>query len=132
MYYDKIIFIIFLAPDIANEKPDCGTYGCKGIGHFKGPKYATHNSPSGCPYSPQNVAKTRNLPDRLLNLKSDIPEFEDDYSDKVRYEKIEKTKHNKTEKLAPIDVKPPKVEKYLKQEDEDSFDKIDKFDISER
>ena len=80
-----------LTPDNLNDRPECGTYGCKGIGHVKGPKYATHNSASGCPYSPQNLHKVRQLADRL-NLKHETCDFDDDVQDRP---KLEKSRQNK-------------------------------------
>ncbi|XP_064082090.1 lethal(3)malignant brain tumor-like protein 3 isoform X1 [Macrobrachium nipponense] len=45
----------------------CGTPGCKGIGHVKGPIYTTHHTAFGCPYSLQNLNKDPDsvIPDRL-------------------------------------------------------------------
>ena len=44
------------AEDIDNGM-GCGTPGCKGYGHIKGPIYTTHHTAYGCPYSVQNVTK---------------------------------------------------------------------------
>ncbi|XP_023234831.1 lethal(3)malignant brain tumor-like protein 1 [Centruroides sculpturatus] len=43
----------------------CPTPGCKGIGHIKGPKYTSHHSAFGCPYSHLNMNKDTALQDRL-------------------------------------------------------------------
>lgn len=43
----------------------CPTPGCKGIGHIKGPKYTSHHSAFGCPYSQINMNKDTALQDRL-------------------------------------------------------------------
>ncbi|XP_076647897.1 lethal (3) malignant brain tumor isoform X2 [Halictus rubicundus] len=123
-----------LTPDNLNDRPECGTYGCRGIGHVKGPKYATHNSASGCPYSPQNLHKVRQLSDRL-NLKHEACEFEDDVLDKPKTEKTDKIKMEKSEKpekLLFADERLPKTEKDIKQEDGELSDKNDKSENSEK
>ncbi|XP_076393048.1 lethal (3) malignant brain tumor isoform X3 [Megachile rotundata] len=120
-----------LTPDNLNDRPECGTYGCRGIGHVKGPKYATHNSASGCPYSPQNLHKVRQLSDRL-NLKHETCDFEDDVQDKPKTEKTDKIKMEKSEKFEKLeksffsDERLTKTEKDIKQEDGDFFDKHDR------
>lgn len=43
----------------------CPTTGCQGIGHIKGPKYTSHHSSFGCPYSQLNMNKETALQDRL-------------------------------------------------------------------
>ncbi|XP_029049038.2 lethal(3)malignant brain tumor-like protein 3 isoform X1 [Osmia bicornis bicornis] len=117
-----------LTPDNLNDRPECGTYGCRGIGHVKGPKYATHNSASGCPYSPQNLHKVRQLSDRL-NLKHETCDFEDDVQDKPKTEKTDKIKMEKSEKLEKIekpffsDERLTKTEKDTKLEDGDFYEK---------
>ncbi|ROT65230.1 putative lethal(3)malignant brain tumor-like protein 3 isoform X1 [Penaeus vannamei] len=60
-----------LTPEQQAEDVDsgmgCGTAGCKGIGHVKGPIYTTHHTAYGCPYSTQNLNKDLDtlIPDRL-------------------------------------------------------------------
>ncbi|XP_071536853.1 lethal(3)malignant brain tumor-like protein 3 isoform X2 [Panulirus ornatus] len=60
-----------LTPEQQAEDVDsgmgCGTPGCKGIGHVKGPIYTTHHTAYGCPYSFQNINKDLDsiIPDRL-------------------------------------------------------------------
>ncbi|XP_063975981.1 lethal(3)malignant brain tumor-like protein 3 isoform X2 [Diachasmimorpha longicaudata] len=70
-----------LTPEIVTDKTECGTPGCRGIGHIKGPKFATHNSPSGCPYSHQNLHKIRLTTDRL-NVKHEICDYDEDSLDR--------------------------------------------------
>ncbi|XP_053998897.1 lethal(3)malignant brain tumor-like protein 3 isoform X1 [Hylaeus anthracinus] len=123
-----------LTPDNLNDRPECGTYGCTGIGHVKGPKYATHNSASGCPYSPQNLQKVRQLSDRL-NLKHEACDFDDDMLDKPKTEKTEKIKMEKSEKSEKplfMEERLLKTEKDFKQEDGDLSDKNDKSENSEK
>ncbi|XP_014468814.1 PREDICTED: lethal(3)malignant brain tumor-like protein 3 isoform X1 [Dinoponera quadriceps] len=118
-----------LTPDNLNDRPECGTYGCRGIGHIKGPKFATHNSASGCPYSPQNLHKLRQMSDRLNFTKHETCDFEDDMQDKTRLEKTDKIKMEKPEKsdkLVFSDDRILLIEKDIKQEDGDSSDKNDK------
>ncbi|XP_068015499.1 lethal(3)malignant brain tumor-like protein 3 isoform X2 [Melanerpes formicivorus] len=43
----------------------CPTPGCHGIGHVKGPRYGTHYTLVGCPYSDVNLNKENQLQDRL-------------------------------------------------------------------
>ncbi|XP_076291349.1 lethal (3) malignant brain tumor isoform X2 [Lasioglossum baleicum] len=123
-----------LTPDNLNDRAECGMYGCRGIGHVKGPKYATHNSASGCPYSPQNLHKVRQLSDRL-NLKHETCDFEDDVLDKPKTEKTDKIKMEKSEKpekLLFADERLLKTEKDIKQEDGELSDKNDKSENSEK
>ncbi|XP_017878427.1 lethal(3)malignant brain tumor-like protein 3 isoform X2 [Ceratina calcarata] len=123
-----------LTPDNLNDRPECGTYGCKGIGHVKGPKYATHNSASGCPYSPQNLHKVRQLTDRL-NLKHEICEFDDDLQDRPKLEKTDRIKMEKTDKLDKpllLEERLLKTEKEIKQEDGEFSDKNEKSENSEK
>ncbi|XP_031835752.1 lethal (3) malignant brain tumor isoform X2 [Nomia melanderi] len=122
-----------LTPDNLNDRPECGTYGCRGIGHVKGPKYATHNSASGCPYSPQNLHKVRQLSDRL-NLKHEACDFEDDVLDKPKIEKTDKIKMEKSEKPEKLLFAEDrlKTEKDIKQEDGELSDKNDKSENSEK
>ncbi|KAK3862699.1 hypothetical protein Pcinc_031457 [Petrolisthes cinctipes] len=60
-----------LTPEQQAEDVDsgmgCGTPGCKGVGHVKGPIYTTHHTAYGCPYSIQNINKDLEsiIPDRL-------------------------------------------------------------------
>ena len=130
---DRIPAIV-VAPDNLSERAECGTHGCRGIGHIKGPKFATHNSASGCPYSPQNLQKIRIMSDRL-NGKHEICEYEDDFLDKPKVEKIDKIKTERLDKFDKYnfeDSKPFKFEKdAIKQEDGDS-DKNEKSETSER
>ncbi|XP_067135172.1 lethal(3)malignant brain tumor-like protein 4 isoform X2 [Centruroides vittatus] len=50
---------------ITQGQGGCPTPGCKGIGHIKGPKYTSHHSAFGCPYSQLNMNKDTALQDRL-------------------------------------------------------------------
>ncbi|NXD14967.1 LMBL3 protein, partial [Nothocercus nigrocapillus] len=43
----------------------CPTPGCQGIGHVKGPRYGTHYTLVGCPYSDVNFNRENFLLDRL-------------------------------------------------------------------
>lgn len=43
----------------------CPTPGCHGIGHIRGPRYGTHYTLVGCPYSDVNVSRENLLQDRL-------------------------------------------------------------------
>ncbi|XP_062449900.1 lethal(3)malignant brain tumor-like protein 3 isoform X3 [Rhea pennata] len=43
----------------------CPTPGCHGIGHVKGPRYGTHYTLVGCPYSDVNLNRENLLQDRL-------------------------------------------------------------------
>jgi len=123
----------YLAPDNLNDRPECGTYGCRGIGHVKGPKFATHNSASGCPYSLQNLNKTGQMPDRLNLAKGhefhEAYNYEEEMQEKLKLEKTDRIKIEKPEKsdklLFPDDGM-LSVEKEIKQEDGDSSDKNDK------
>ncbi|KAJ8911381.1 hypothetical protein NQ315_014212 [Exocentrus adspersus] len=56
-----------LTPDDVYDFLECPTVGCKGQGHTKGPKYATHSSQKYCPYAEENIDAERVLPDRLLS-----------------------------------------------------------------
>ncbi|XP_011698405.1 PREDICTED: lethal(3)malignant brain tumor-like protein 3 isoform X3 [Wasmannia auropunctata] len=119
--------------DNLNDRPECGTYGCRGIGHIKGPKFATHNSASGCPYSPQNLNKTGQMPDRLNLTKShdfhESYDYEEELQEKIKLEKTDRIKIEKSEKsdkLAFSDDGILMIEKEIKQEDGDSSDKNDK------
>ncbi|KAK0089357.1 hypothetical protein PV325_007702 [Microctonus aethiopoides] len=117
------------------ERTECGTPGCRGIGHVKGPKFATHNSASGCPYSPQNLHKIRLVSDRL-NVKHEICDYDEDSSLHTRkVEKTEKLKHERSEKsgkISPIHYKPLKSEKDIKQEDGEFSDRNERPETSER
>ncbi|XP_058797156.1 lethal(3)malignant brain tumor-like protein 3 [Phymastichus coffea] len=121
-----------LTQDNLSERPECGTFGCRGIGHVKGPKFATHNSASGCPYSPQNINKIKTITDRL-NLKHEVNDFDEEVTvEKPKLEKLEKNKTDRFEKrLLSFEEKPIKTET-IKQEDGDSSDKNEKIDTSER
>ncbi|XP_015605314.1 lethal(3)malignant brain tumor-like protein 3 isoform X2 [Cephus cinctus] len=120
-----------LTAEQLNERPECGTPGCRGIGHIKGPKFATHNSPSGCPYSPQNLHKVRAIPDRL-NVKHEACEFDDDLLERSRTERIKAEKSDRCEKPLPTEEKPIKTEKDIKQEDAEYSDKNEKPESLER
>lgn len=101
---------------------------------MKGPKYATHNSASGCPYSPQNLHKVRQVSDRL-NLKHDVLDFDDDVLDRPKIEKTDKVKMEKSERPEKplfIEDRIMKTEKDIKQEDGEFSDKNDKSETSER
>lgn len=50
---------------VKNDQTGCPTTGCFGIGHLKGPKYTSHHSAFGCPYSPPNMSKENAMGDRL-------------------------------------------------------------------
>ncbi|XP_053310669.1 lethal(3)malignant brain tumor-like protein 3 [Spea bombifrons] len=43
----------------------CPIAGCKGIGHVRGPRYGTHYTAVGCPYSDVNMSRESILQDRL-------------------------------------------------------------------
>lgn len=54
----------------------CPTPGCLGLGHIKGPKYTSHHSAFGCPYSQMNINKLENtLQDRVVLSKEAIAEM---------------------------------------------------------
>ncbi|XP_072276209.1 lethal(3)malignant brain tumor-like protein 3 [Pyxicephalus adspersus] len=44
----------------------CPIPGCKGIGHVRGPRYGTHYTAVGCPYSEVNLNRESLLQDRLI------------------------------------------------------------------
>jgi hypothetical protein len=44
----------------------CGIPGCRGIGHAKGARFATHSSVASCPYSSQNMDNDDILPERVM------------------------------------------------------------------
>ncbi|XP_024880512.1 lethal(3)malignant brain tumor-like protein 3 isoform X2 [Temnothorax curvispinosus] len=122
-----------LTPDNLNDRPECGTYGCRGIGHVRGPKFLTHNSASGCPYSPQNLNKSGQMPDRLnLSKNHDSHEaydYEGEIQEKIKLEKTDRIKIEKPEKSDKLlfsDDGMLMIEKEIKQEDGDSSDKNDK------
>ncbi|XP_029658722.1 lethal(3)malignant brain tumor-like protein 3 isoform X1 [Formica exsecta] len=120
-----------LTPDNLNDRPECGTYGCRGVGHVKGPKFATHNSASGCPYSLQNLNKSVQMPDRLSSSRHDAYDFEEEIQEKPKLEKTDKIKMEKCEKsdkLLFTDDRLLIIEKEIKQEDGDLSDKNDKFE----
>lgn len=128
-----IYFYYCVAPDNLNDRPECGTYGCRGIGHVKGPKFATHNSASGCPYSPQNLNKSGQMPDRLnLSKNHDFHEtydYEEEIQEKIKLEKADRIKIEKPEKSDKLlfsDDGILMIDKEIKQEDGDSSDKNDK------
>ncbi|XP_044143802.1 lethal(3)malignant brain tumor-like protein 3 [Bufo gargarizans] len=58
-----------LPPGVADTSPapgqGCPIAGCKGIGHVRGPKYGTHYTAVGCPYSEVNLNREIFLQDRL-------------------------------------------------------------------
>ncbi|KMQ94309.1 lethal malignant brain tumor-like 3 protein [Lasius niger] len=120
-----------LTPDNLNDRPECGTYGCRGIGHVKGPKFATHNSASGCPYSLQNLNKSVQMPDRLSSSRHEPYDFEEEIQEKPKLEKTDKIKMEKCEKSDKLlfsDERLLIIEKEIKQEDGDFSDKNDKFE----
>ncbi|KAJ7424601.1 hypothetical protein WISP_27916 [Willisornis vidua] len=43
----------------------CPTPGCQGIGHVRGPRYGTHYTVVGCPYSDVNLNRDNPFQDRL-------------------------------------------------------------------
>ena len=45
------------------ETSSCPVPGCSGLGNVRGPRFLTHNSVGGCPYSDVNLDK--DMPDRL-------------------------------------------------------------------
>uniref|UniRef100_A0A8C0GQE8 SAM domain-containing protein n=1 Tax=Chelonoidis abingdonii TaxID=106734 RepID=A0A8C0GQE8_CHEAB len=47
----------------------CPTPGCQGIGHVRGPRYGTHYTLVGCPYSEVNLNREGSLQDRLSGEK---------------------------------------------------------------
>uniref|UniRef100_A0A8D0LA39 SAM domain-containing protein n=1 Tax=Sphenodon punctatus TaxID=8508 RepID=A0A8D0LA39_SPHPU len=47
----------------------CPTPGCQGIGHVRGPRYGTHYTLVGCPYSEVNLNRESSLQDRLSGEK---------------------------------------------------------------
>lgn len=125
------LFCYCVAPDNLNDRPECGTYGCRGVGHVKGPKFATHNSASGCPYSLQNLNKSVQMPDRLSSSRHDAYDFEEEIQEKPKLEKTDKIKMEKCEKsdkLLFTDDRLLIIEKEIKQEDGDLSDKNDKFE----
>uniref|UniRef100_A0A8C5LJM0 SAM domain-containing protein n=1 Tax=Leptobrachium leishanense TaxID=445787 RepID=A0A8C5LJM0_9ANUR len=48
----------------------CPIAGCKGIGHVRGPRYGTHYTAVGCPYSDVNMIRESLLQDRLSGERS--------------------------------------------------------------
>jgi hypothetical protein len=127
-----ISFYYCIAPDNLNDRPECGTYGCRGIGHVKGPKFATHNSASGCPYSPQNLNKSGQMPDRLNLTKGqdshEAYDYEQDLQEKIKLEKSDRIKIEKSEKSDKLlfsDEGILMIDKEIKEEG-DSSDKNDK------
>ncbi|XP_016842444.1 lethal(3)malignant brain tumor-like protein 4 isoform X5 [Nasonia vitripennis] len=114
-----------LTPDNLTDRPECGTFGCRGIGHVKGPKFATHNSASGCPYSPQNLNKIKTITDRL-SLKHEANDVDEDFvAERTKYDKSERIKSERAEKrLLSYEEKSIKVEN-MKHEDGDSCDRMD-------
>lgn len=132
VYFNCINF--FLASENLAERTECGTPGCRGIGHVKGPKFATHNSASGCPYSQQNLHKIRLVSDRL-NVKHEICDYDEDSLHTRKVEKTEKLKHERSEKsgkISPIHYKSLKSEKDIKQEDGEFSDRNERPETSER
>uniref|UniRef100_A0A8C6ZJ28 SAM domain-containing protein n=1 Tax=Nothoprocta perdicaria TaxID=30464 RepID=A0A8C6ZJ28_NOTPE len=51
--------------DVGTAGQMCPTPGCQGIGHVKGPRYGTHYTLVGCPYSDVNLNRENLLLDRL-------------------------------------------------------------------
>ena len=49
----------------------CPTPGCRGLGHIRGAKYASHHSLAACPYSTRNLDGEDPLPDRLQGAERD-------------------------------------------------------------
>ncbi|XP_046424366.1 lethal(3)malignant brain tumor-like protein 3 isoform X2 [Neodiprion virginianus] len=122
-----------LTPENLNDRPECGTYGCRGIGHVKGPKYATHNSASGCPYSPQNLVRLKLLPDRL-NVKQDSCDFEEDIHDRPKgdkFERIRMERSDKNEKYLYHDDKSERISRVEHSENPFEF-KHEKTEYPER
>ncbi|KAM8976575.1 lethal(3)malignant brain tumor-like protein 4 [Pelodytes ibericus] len=58
-----------LPPGTTDSSPvpgqGCPIAGCKGIGHVRGPRYGTHYTAVGCPYSEVNLNRENFLQDRL-------------------------------------------------------------------
>ncbi|KAL0105487.1 hypothetical protein PUN28_016865 [Cardiocondyla obscurior] len=121
-----------LTPENLNDRPECGTYGCRGIGHVRGPKFATHNSASGCPYSLQNLNKSGQMPDRLKNCDfHEAYDYEEDIHEKIKLEKTDRIKIEKPEKSDKLlfsDDGILMIDKECKQEDGYLSDKNDKFE----
>lgn len=131
-----------------SERTECGTPGCRGIGHIKGPKFVSHNSASGCPYSPQNLNRTRPFTDRLtLKQNSDDDDDDDEkLSDKLKALEKSREKKVKTEEKAKtqtnrcesptVTIKRmlSKKDKRFKQEkrDDELSDNCEKSETSER
>lgn len=115
-----------------NDRTECGTHGCRGIGHIKGPKFATHNSASGCPYSAQNLNRTRAIPDRL-NVKQESGDFDEDIHERSKGDRYDRVKIEKAEKNEKYLYQEEKMERIIKNENSDSYDvKYERAEYAER
>ncbi|GFR10896.1 lethal(3)malignant brain tumor-like protein 3 [Trichonephila clavata] len=66
----------------SDQTGPCPTTGCLGQGHIKGPKYTSHHSAFGCPYSPINLNKIDTIgQDRVIITKESLNEFTKKISD---------------------------------------------------
>ncbi|KAM9320144.1 lethal(3)malignant brain tumor-like protein 3 [Gastrophryne carolinensis] len=67
-----------LPPGVGDTAPipgqGCPIPGCKGIGHVRGPRYGTHYTAVGCPYSDVNLNRESFLQDRL-NGERPLPSY---------------------------------------------------------
>ncbi|CAH1115475.1 unnamed protein product [Psylliodes chrysocephalus] len=85
-----------LTPDDVYDFLECPTVGCRGQGHIKGPKFATHSIQKHCPYADENLDIEKILPDRLLS------------PDKTPEAVVPVTREPKDCKLKPRLGRPPK------------------------
>ncbi|XP_020712241.2 lethal(3)malignant brain tumor-like protein 3 isoform X2 [Athalia rosae] len=122
-----------LTPENLTDRPECGTHGCRGIGHVKGPKFAAHNSASGCPYSPQNLNRIRPLPDRL-NVKQECCDFDEDIHERPKSDKLERIKMERSEKSDKYSYHEERGDRIAaKVENNESFEiKYEKTESSEK
>lgn len=128
----NVFFCLVTVPEIGNDRSECGIHGCRGIGHIKGPKFVSHNSPSGCPYSTQNLPKIRIVSDRLSG-KHDACEYEEEIVEKPKVEKTDKIKIEKSDKFEKYILEDRKPFNFkLKLKEEVDSDKSEKFDSSQR
>ncbi|GFR17313.1 lethal(3)malignant brain tumor-like protein 4 [Trichonephila clavata] len=95
----------------SDQTGPCPTTGCLGQGHIKGPKYTSHHSAFGCPYSPINLNKIDTIgQDRVIITKESLNEFTKKISDQggatdgLRLASAAKIPH--PEQLNPLPVSP--------------------------